>query len=366
MASLLPFSLLKPTTICKASSAPATIASPSSLVESLNDQFGRKGINFLESTDTGTNVSTPIVELSVRNGSSLKLQLSNAHVTSYRPKVYWKDDGFEEVLYTLPQSKGGIGLVLNDVTQPVAAATKKPDPFRKSEPAAAKGSVLAGAEWSVKNVDSDSFDAVQVELSCTSGTLDITYVVSLYPESMASAVLVKNNGRKAIDLTSAILSHIKFKKRGGSGIQGLQGCSYCSQPPLSSPFEILSPAEAMKADSSQSPSKPGQWTTQDVPITILKDKFSRVYTAPPSERSKRFYRTPPSKYETIDQGKELEFRVIRMGYDDIYLASPGSLSEKYGRDYFICTGPASMLVPVTVDPGEGWRGAQVIEHDNLT
>lgn len=326
--------------------------------------------------DTSTNVNTPIVELSVRNGSSLKLQLSNAHVTSYKPKVFWKDDGFEEVLYTLPQSKGGIGLVLNDVTQPLAsAATKKPDPFRRSEPAAAaaKGSVLAGAEWSVKDVDSDSFDAVQVELSCISGTLDITYVVSLYPESMASAVLVKNNGRKAINLTSAILSHIKFQKRAGSGIQGLQGCSYCSHPPLSSPFEILSPGEAMKADdpglfsfSSESPSKPGQWTKQEEPITILKNKLSRVYTAPPSERSKKFYRTTPSKYETIDQGKELMYRVIRMGYDDIYLSSPGSLSEKYGRDYFICTGPASMLVPVTVNPGEGWRGAQVIEHDNLT
>lgn len=125
---------------------------------------------------------------------------------------------------------------------------------------------------------------------------------------MASAVLVKNNGNKAIGLTSAILSHIQFKKRSGSGIQGLQGCSYCSHPPLSSPFEIVSPAEAMKAEdpgmfsfSSESPSKLGEWTTQEVPITILKNKLSRVYTAPPSERSKKFYRTTPSKYETVDQ-----------------------------------------------------------------
>lgn len=54
--------------------------------------------------------------------------------------------------------------MLSDVTQPVTfAATKKPDPFRRSESAAAtKGSVLAGVEWSVKDVDSDSFDVVQV------------------------------------------------------------------------------------------------------------------------------------------------------------------------------------------------------------
>ncbi|XP_057544284.1 photosynthetic NDH subunit of subcomplex B 2, chloroplastic [Amaranthus tricolor] len=369
MASLLPFTHLKPITTITKSSLTST---PSSLIESLNDQFGRKGINFLDSTDP--TINTPIVELSVRNGSSLKLHLSNAHITSYKPKVYWKDDGFEEVLYTFPNSKGGVGLVVNDVTQPVVSA-KKPDPFRRSEPGSAtpKGSVLTGVEWFVKDVDSDSFDAVQVELGCTSGSLDITYVVSLYPESMASAVLVKNNGRKSLDLTSAILSHLKFKKRDGSGIQGLQGCSYCSHPPLSSPFEILSPSEAMKVDepglfsfSSESPPKTGQWTTQNEPITILKNKFSRVYTAPPTERSKAFFRTPPSKYETVDQGKGLVFRVIRLGFEDIYLSSPGSFFDKYGRDYFICTGPAAMLVPVTVNPGEEWRGAQVIEHDNLT
>lgn len=67
----------------------------------------------------------------------------------------------------------------------------------------------------------------------------------------------------------------------------------------------------------------------------------------------------------VYQGRELFFRVIRMGFEDIYLSSPGSLSEKYGKEHFICTGPASMLVPVVVKPGEDWRGAQVIEHDNL-
>ncbi|KAK9278015.1 hypothetical protein L1049_027572 [Liquidambar formosana] len=49
---------------------------------------------------------------------SLKLQIPDGHVTSYKLKVYLKDDGFEDVLYTVPASgsdstkaKGGIGLV---------------------------------------------------------------------------------------------------------------------------------------------------------------------------------------------------------------------------------------------------------------
>lgn len=69
--------------------------------------------------------------------------------------------------------------------------------------------------------------------------------------------------------------------------------------------------------------------------------------------------------DVVLQGSGLGFRVIRMGYDDIYLCSPGSFSQRYGKDYFICTGPASMLVPVVLNPGEAWRAAQVIEHDNL-
>ncbi|XAR68660.1 hypothetical protein NMG60_11003863 [Bertholletia excelsa] len=350
MASLLSFTLPKPN-ITKACSTTTTTASPP---ETLDQKFGRKGIKFSESGEV------PTVELKVRNGSSLRLSIPDCHVTSYKPKVYWKDDGFEEVLYTVSSSaskaRGGIGLVINDVSS---------DPN-------SKGSPVLTSQWTVKDVDSDAIDALQVELGCTSGNLDITYVVSLYPLSMATAVIVKNNGRKAVNLNTAILSHFKFKKRGGTGIQGLRGCSYCTHPPLSSPFELLSPAEAMKSEDPawfsfgwEPEKKPGEWTVQEVPITVLKNKLSRVYAAPPVERSKRFYNTAPSKYETLDQGRELFFRVIKIGFEDIYVSSPGSMSQKYGKDYFICTGPASVLVPVVVNPGEEWRGAQVIEHDNL-
>lgn len=55
-----------------------------------------------------------------------------------------------------------------------------------------------------------------------------------------------------------------------------------------------------------------------------------------------------------------------MGFEDIYLGSPGSFAKrKDSEDYFICTGPASMMVPVVLNPEEQWKAAQVIEHDNL-
>ncbi|CAH2077880.1 unnamed protein product [Thlaspi arvense] len=318
------------------------------IIEGLEEKFGRKGIKFSERNNV------PMVELKVRNGSSLKLSLSDAHVVSYKPKVYWKDDGFEEVLYTFDSDKGiggGVGPVIVNGEQ----AT----------------SVISGCNWSVKDTDSDAVDALQIELSCTAGFLDITYIISLYPVSMATALVVKNNGRKSVTLKPGIMSYMRFKKRNGAGIQGLKGCSYCPDPPLPSPFELLSPSEAMKAESpgwlgSEEGEKPGIWAVEDSVITLLENKMSRVYGAPPGERLKPVYTTPPSKYETIDQGRGLFFRIIRIGFEDIYVGCPGSMWDKYGKQsYFVCTGPASMLVPIDIGAGERWRGAMVIEHDNL-
>ncbi|KAJ6884040.1 hypothetical protein NC652_031115 [Populus alba x Populus x berolinensis] len=102
--------------------------------------------------------------------------------------------------------------------------------------------------------------------------------------------------------------------------------------------------------------KPGSWKVQDEPFAILMNRLGRVYAAPPEERLKAFYYTSPTKYEELDQGKELFFRVIQIGFEDNYIGSPGSFAEKYGKNYFICTGPAAMLVPVVVKPGEDWKG----------
>ncbi|WOL03117.1 photosynthetic NDH subunit of subcomplex B 2, chloroplastic [Canna indica] len=355
-SSLLSLHLPKPNNpsfSTRATSAPSTTTTTTT--ESLQERFGRKGIKFTESGDV------PSVELSVRNGSSLRLRIPDGLITSYKPKVYWKDDGFEEVLYTtggggsLDAPRGGMGLVLHNLS--------------KTTPG---GSPWTASEWVVKDADSDSFDAVQVELSCSNGdgSLEVTYVVSLYPVSMATAVVVKNKGKKPVELTSAILSHLKFKSQGKSAIHGLRGCSYLAHPPPSSSFGLLSQADAMKPEPSSwfgsgNGKEAKDWTVEDDLYTILRGKLSRVYAAPPEERVKRIYNTPPSKYTTIDQSSGLGFRVIRMGYEDIYLCAPGSFSQRYGKDYFICTGPASMIVPVVLNPSDEWRAAQVIEHDNL-
>lgn len=142
MASLLSFSLPKPnlTKACSlSSSSPQPTTTTTLLVpENLEEKFGRKGIKFLETNNV------PEVQLTVRNGSSIRLRIPDAHLTSYMPKVYWTDDGFEEVLYTVGD-RGGIGLVINDASEN-----------------GSKASLISSSQWTVKDVDSDAIDALQV------------------------------------------------------------------------------------------------------------------------------------------------------------------------------------------------------------
>jgi hypothetical protein len=149
---------------------------------------------------------------------------------------------------------------------------------------------------------------LQVELGCTKGKLNISYVVTLYSLSMATALIVRNTDAKPVELTSAVLSHVKFDKRGGTAVEGLRGSPYCSHPPPAAGFALLTPAEAMKREDSggwfssgDEEPRQGVWKVEEDQYTILKKKVSRVYAAPPEERKKRIYSTAPSKFTTIDQ-----------------------------------------------------------------
>ncbi|GKV34841.1 hypothetical protein SLEP1_g43183 [Rubroshorea leprosula] len=75
---------------------------------------------------------------------------------------------------------------------------------------------------------------------------------------MATAVIVKNNGRKDMTLTSALFSNVKFKKRGGTAVQGLGVCSEEKHGVI--------------------------WKQKHVPLNNLKQKLSPVYAASPEQR----------------------------------------------------------------------------------
>ncbi|GLT90425.1 hypothetical protein SLE2022_083580 [Rubroshorea leprosula] len=232
MASL-SLSLLKPRMV-KASASPTTTLS---VPETLDEQFG---IQFIETNNI------PFVGM------------PDAYVPSYKLIVSWKEDAFEEVPFTVPADG--------------------------ADPTKTKGNSR------MSHFDIDAF--FQVDLSCTAGILSINYIISLNPLSMATAVIVKNNGRKDMILTSALFSNVKFKRRGGTAVQGLGGC------PIEKHGVI--------------------WKQKDVPLNILKQKFSPAYAA--------------------------------------------SSEQRLNTSHFVTPHLQNMKLSSV---GESWRGVQVIQHDNL-
>lgn len=55
----------------------------------------------------------------------------------------------------------------------------------------------------------------------------------------------------------------------------------------------------------------------------------------------------------------------RTGFDELYVYSPGSEHEMYGKYSYVCIGPSATLKPVNVGPGAAWGGAQYLCNPNL-
>lgn len=116
---------------------------------------------------------------------------------------------------------------------------------------------------------------------------------------MATSASVKNNERKPSKITIAIFSHLNIKSR--------NGCLNCTDPQLSSSFEIMSTVEAMKTERpsfldsflynrGDDSIKSDSWTVEDNDYIMLRGKLSRVHSAPPSEQLRRIFWASPSKF----------------------------------------------------------------------
>jgi hypothetical protein len=64
------------------------------------------------------------------------------------------------------------------------------------------------------------------------------------------------------------------------------------------------------------------------------------------------------------QGRRNSVCLSRRGFEELYVFSPGSKYDWYGKYAYVCVGPA-MLKPVVLAPGATWQGAQCIRNPNL-
>lgn len=67
----------------------------------------------------------------------------------------------------------------------------------------------------------------------------------------------------------------------------------------------------------------------------------------------------------IEQGRRNSVVVGRDGFEELYMFSPGSSHESYGKYAYICVGQSAMLKPIVLGPNESWTGGQRLHNPNL-
>lgn len=53
------------------------------------------------------------------------------------------------------------------------------------------------------------------------------------------------------------------------------------------------------------------------------------------------------------------------GFEELYMYSPGSSHESYGKYAYICVGQSAVLKPIRLGPERLWRGEQHLHNPNL-
>lgn len=67
----------------------------------------------------------------------------------------------------------------------------------------------------------------------------------------------------------------------------------------------------------------------------------------------------------MEQGRRNSVVVGRDGFEELYMFSPGSSHEFYGKYAYICVGQSAVLKPIILGPNESWTGGQRLHNPNL-
>ncbi|KQK13222.1 protein NDH-DEPENDENT CYCLIC ELECTRON FLOW 5 [Brachypodium distachyon] len=356
--------------------APTTAAAspfPPPNAEYLAAEFGGHGVTFEAVGDSCA------VKMAVRNGSAAHLLLPSGLVTSYKPAM-WHGASTEVLHTTVGEGPGGRAVIRGGVsmdfrcTRVDAVAGAENDDARPGS----SSWWSPGGAWSLRDVRGGPTGSIEVELVSAEpgsrGGAEARCVVTLRPEALASEFTVTNPSASPnpMAVTGAVANHLRVSTPDATYAVGLQGSDYRSREPLLSEFSILPPdyystrpgATARKMNwldnlisggggvaRRASPAQDPDGEEED-DYKHLTDELCRVYSHAPRD------------FTVIDRGRRNSICLSRRGFEELYVFSPGSNYEWYGKFAYVCIGPA-MLEPVVLAPGSTWHGAQHLRNPNL-
>ncbi|XP_077245395.1 NDH-dependent cyclic electron flow 5 [Tasmannia lanceolata] len=333
-------------------------------VEYLEREFSGHGVSF-----AGLGESC-VVRMGMENGSMASLMLPSGLITSYKPHMW--HGGTVEVLHTsVSEGEDGDALIQGGMSVGLGCESDG-------------GMSWCPSIWSLHDVRGSPQKSIQVELICNDSEdkVEVKYLVTLQQDLLSSELMITNLKSTSLHLMGSLISHLTVSTPDATYAIGLQGSNYFSKPPMESNFSIIPPGFDMERNSE------GSWG-QTAALQGLfsnwgmrgnKDEEDSKGKGEPeeeiegeeddnymqlTEKISRIYTSAPRRFTVLDRGRRNSVIVGRAGFDELYVFSPGSNYEWYGKYAYICTGPSAMLKPVVLGPEGVWRGAQYLHNPNL-
>jgi len=321
-------------------------------VEYLAAEFAGHGVGF---EPVGGSCA---VKMALRNGSVAHLLLPSGLVTSYKPAMW--HGTVTEVLHTnVAEGPGGRAAIRGGVSVDLRCA-------------GGGGGWSPSGAWSLRDVRGNPTTSIEIELvSAAPGSAAAARcVVTLHPEALATELAVTNTAPAPMALSCGVSNHLRVSTPDATYALGLQGSDYRSVEPALSEFSIIPPDYRAAAGSARhrwanrgfdmilSGGGRDRGAADDQPDGEEDDDYKHM-----TDAMCRIYSHAPRDFAIIDRGRRNSVRLHRRGFEELYVFSPGSQYQWYGKYAYVVVGPA-MLEPVVLGPGDTWQGAQYLRNPN--
>ncbi|KAF9591246.1 hypothetical protein IFM89_003197 [Coptis chinensis] len=336
--------------------AMASSSFPLNNVEHWEREFKDHGVSFAEIGDSC------VVRMRLDNGSVASLMLPSGLITAYKAHM-WHGSTLE-VLHTIV-SEGEDG-----------AAVIQGGMFLDFRCTSQGGVPWSPGTWVLHDVRGTAEDFIEAELVSRNSEdmVEVKHIVTLHPDVLSSEVVITNYRSSALQVTGSLLSHLSVSTPDATYAVGLEGSNYFSKPPFVSDYTIIPPVSESrttgafqglfssrgKNDQNGAAELNKNTETEEELEGEEKDNYAQL-----TEEMSRIYTSAPRQFTFIDRGKRNSVAVGSSGFEELYIFSPGSNYELYGKYAYICTGPSAVLKPIVLNPKGVWRGEHFLHNPNL-
>ncbi|CAN6719925.1 unnamed protein product [Malus baccata var. baccata] len=298
-------------------------------VDYLKQEFSGHGVVFKAIGDSC------VAKMELDNGSKAIMMLPSGLITSYKASM-WHGGTVELLQSSVSESEEngvGSGAAAIAIQGGVSLALDCSSEVGQQVP-------WSPTNWALHQITGNPQDHIQVELISTDSEdmIEIKYIITLKQDVLISEIVVSNSTSSSLQLTGSILSHLTISKLW----QQMAGWGPNNQN------------DGKQADTNQRGNNEEEMEgEEDDNYKHLREQMSRIYTSAPTD------------FTIIDRGRRNSVVVGRDGFDELYMFSPGSSHEDYGKYAYICVGQSAVLKPIIVCPNESWRGGQRLYNPNL-